>query len=149
MDLLAGTGAKIEAGLHRVLDPSHQAVRALRIVANALSCDSVRAKYGISGTLSTPAVTRLRRPGPPDSFCSLYFLRPASRGVFVHDDDVTGTQCGQQHFLDVEAEALAIDGDAAPWPFRGWPRRAQPRSGIRLVQVSSMNTKREMSIRWR
>ena len=93
----------------------------------------------------------------------------------VHDDDVTGSQSGEEDLLDVSSEGLAVDraienpwsldpvlaqggqeGRGLPVAVRGTlavsriPRGAQPRSGamLVLVQVSSMKTRRSGSMRF-
>ena len=90
----------------------------------------------------------------------------------VHDDDVSGRECGDEELLDPGGEADAVDGaveDAggvdpvvseggeesegapaavgAPCRGAGVPRGAQPLSGVMLVlaQVSSMKTRRRGS----
>jgi hypothetical protein len=91
----------------------------------------------------------------------------------VHDDNVAGVEASEQDLLDIALEALAVDrpvkhaGCRDPiaskgsqermvfqWPCGTWatslcPFRHQPRMGamLVLVQVSSIKTSREGSIR--
>jgi hypothetical protein len=101
--------------------------------------------------------------------------RLASMGSeIVHDDDIVWSKGWGEDLFDIEQEALAIDrpldqprrhhaivsqggdeGQGLPAAVRnlgrqGWPRGAQPRRGamLVLVQVSSMKTRREGSIRF-